>query len=115
MSYEKNEWQTGDTITAEKLNNIENGIAGAYGRIELIDQTDYWDIPASYNELLAMLEDGVVPFVVEEGSGGGATFLVPNLLSSLVVQGEQYLATFGDEMDGFHATSPDAPMSQNTK
>lgn len=26
MSYEKNEWQTGDTITAEKLNNIEDGI-----------------------------------------------------------------------------------------
>lgn len=27
MSYEKNEWQTGDTITAEKLNNMEDGIA----------------------------------------------------------------------------------------
>ena len=29
MSYEKTTWQSGDTITAEKLNNIEDGIAGA--------------------------------------------------------------------------------------
>ena len=26
MAYNKTTWQTGDTITAEKLNNIENGI-----------------------------------------------------------------------------------------
>ena len=29
MSYTPTEWQTGDTITAEKLNNMESGIAGA--------------------------------------------------------------------------------------
>ena len=27
MSYEKNTWQNGDIITAEKLNNIETGVA----------------------------------------------------------------------------------------
>lgn len=27
MSYEKQTWQSGDTITSEKLNNIENGVA----------------------------------------------------------------------------------------
>ena len=27
MAYEKTTWQTGDTITAEKLNNIEQGIS----------------------------------------------------------------------------------------
>jgi len=27
MAYTPTEWQTGDTVTAEKLNNIENGIA----------------------------------------------------------------------------------------
>lgn len=26
MAYVKNEWSTGDVITADKLNNIENGI-----------------------------------------------------------------------------------------
>ena len=28
MSYTPTEWQTGDIVTAEKLNKIENGIAG---------------------------------------------------------------------------------------
>lgn len=29
MSYTPTQWQTGDTITAEKLNNMENGIENA--------------------------------------------------------------------------------------
>ena len=29
MTYEKTEWQNGDIITAEKLNNMEDGIANA--------------------------------------------------------------------------------------
>lgn len=31
MSYVKNEWGTGDVITAEKLNHIEDGVANAGG------------------------------------------------------------------------------------
>ena len=31
MSYEKTTWSNGDVITAEKLNNVEDGIAGAGG------------------------------------------------------------------------------------
>ncbi len=29
MSYEKHTWETGETITAEKLNNLENGVASS--------------------------------------------------------------------------------------
>ena len=29
MSYTKNNWQTGDVVTADKLNNMENGIEAA--------------------------------------------------------------------------------------
>ena len=36
MSYEKTTWQNGDTITAEKLNNIENGIAGSIMNVGLV-------------------------------------------------------------------------------
>lgn len=32
MGYTKNEWATGDTITAEKLNNLENGVKDASDR-----------------------------------------------------------------------------------
>ena len=31
MTYVKTNWKTGDTITADKLNNIENGIASSGG------------------------------------------------------------------------------------
>ena len=30
MAYTKQTWQTGDTITAEKLNHIEDGVGDAY-------------------------------------------------------------------------------------
>ena len=29
MAYEPNTWETGDTITAEKLNHLEQGVASA--------------------------------------------------------------------------------------
>ena len=31
MAYTKTTWNTGDTITAEKLNNLESGVAAASG------------------------------------------------------------------------------------
>lgn len=31
MSYEKQTWETGEIITAEKLNHMENGIENAGG------------------------------------------------------------------------------------
>ena len=33
MSYTKHTWENGETITAEKLNNLENGIVGGDGFI----------------------------------------------------------------------------------
>ena len=33
MAYEKQAWATGDTITAEKLNHMEDGIAAGGGRL----------------------------------------------------------------------------------
>lgn len=36
MSYEKHTWQTGETITAEKLNNLEDGVASNGGDVFFI-------------------------------------------------------------------------------
>lgn len=38
MNYEKTTWQNGDIITAEKLNNIENGLTSA--NVNFITLTD---------------------------------------------------------------------------
>lgn len=36
MSYTPTEWKTGDVITADKLNNIEDGIAGAGAEVTFV-------------------------------------------------------------------------------
>lgn len=36
MAYNKTEWQNGDVITAEKLNNMENGIEETFSSEKLI-------------------------------------------------------------------------------
>ena len=42
MAYEPTEWKTGDVITAEKMNKIENGITNASGiRIIRFSQDEY--------------------------------------------------------------------------
>ena len=43
MSYEKTTWQTGDIVTAEKLNNIENGIENA-GSLPSVTAEDDGDV-----------------------------------------------------------------------
>lgn len=40
MAYNKTTWETGDVITAEKLNNIENGIAGIKGVMSITVSED---------------------------------------------------------------------------
>lgn len=69
MSYEKNAWQTGDTITAEKLNNIENGIANASGSITATLEGASITLSASYNDVMAMLDNGIMPFTIIENEG----------------------------------------------
>ena len=40
MAYTKTVWQTGDTVTAEKLNNLENGVASANDVVVIYASTD---------------------------------------------------------------------------
>lgn len=68
MAYNKTTWQNGDTITAEKLNNMENGIANLPIMIvtvheediggDYVDKTDY-----SSNEIIAAIDAGKLVFV----------------------------------------------------
>lgn len=68
MSYEKNTWSNGDIITAEKLNNIENGVAEAQPQFEIIKVKTWGDYKPShsYEELLRIANDGI-PFIISNG------------------------------------------------
>ena len=62
MAYTKTTWATGDTITAEKLNHIEGGIAAA-GAVLCTSNNDVLDM--TYNDLKAAMEAGQIVIMIE--------------------------------------------------
>lgn len=71
MSYEPTEWKTGDVITSEKLNKIENGIANSgrviYQDITITEIEDgaIYDLGISFNDFIKAKEnDQMYIFIV---------------------------------------------------
>ena len=62
MAYKPKEWVCGDTITADDLNHMENGIADAGGGgVEVVTFTSdgsNWTPDRSYEEIKQLLVDG---------------------------------------------------------
>lgn len=59
MAYEKTNWQTGDTVTAEKLNHAEQGIADNSAEVyvgTIVDGNTQFDL--TYNQAKAALQAG---------------------------------------------------------
>lgn len=65
MAYEKQTWQTGDVITQEKLNHMEQGIEDAY-ELPAVTETD--------NGKVLGVENG--QFGLVDGGSGGGTLVV---------------------------------------
>lgn len=61
MSYEKQAWQNGDTITAEKLNYMENGIENSSGYKYTVERD---------NEKQFLYDSGTTVFNPQEGLAG---------------------------------------------
>lgn len=67
MSYEKQTWQTGDIVTAEKLNHIEDGIVSSGDVLVVTFTADYHNgayanvtTDHTYTEVKAAIEAGKV-------------------------------------------------------
>ena len=90
-------WETGDVITAEKLNKAEQGIASAEPVVLTIsydDATYTYTLNASYNELYAIKERPVL-FVNEYVDGQtGDTITEVYHLGCLVDSNSVYMASF---------------------
>lgn len=87
MSYTKNTWATGDVITAEKLNNIENGIENL--------NTDFIiDITFSNSQLNANKNFSDIVQANENGK---------SIVFNLIGIGKFYASSFqrGSEIGGF--------------
>lgn len=69
MAYTPTTWVTGDTVTATKMNKLEQGVANAGGGYDFVitgeyvsDDFDNLTLESgSYSGLVAMLQNGIVP------------------------------------------------------
>lgn len=65
MSYTKNTWKSGDTVTSAKLNKMEQGIAGCANIliINTVTEDDVTALDKTWQEIF----DADMPFIVEVG------------------------------------------------
>lgn len=63
MAYEKQTWVTGEVITKEKLNHMEDGIANGGSGIFLFSFTDVqtMTLNKTWNEMKSALESNLLP------------------------------------------------------
>lgn len=98
MSYTPTTWANGDTITAQKMNNIEQGIvAASSGGGGVVVVSGEWDagettftLDKTYNELKALLLSGAVVVLREENDNGVAS----RFLSQCSLTNGAYYALF---------------------
>lgn len=68
MAYTPTTWTTGDTITASAMNKIENGIANAGGGVSGLCTDTAGTLDKSYNDLVAILATGTIPYIFKNGA-----------------------------------------------
>ena len=65
MTYTKTVWETGDTITAQKLNNMENGIARLFEcSIESDEYGNFTELSCTTQEIIDNINDGGLLFAI---------------------------------------------------
>lgn len=106
MSYVKQTWVTGDVITAEKLNNMEEGIL--VGNMFLVEyNASDGEINASYNQLIDKINDGyligIYAVTSESTYGYAVLYVLTNLAYNTEVPNDPMygavFATIGEKAE----------------
>lgn len=103
MSYTPTQWNTGDTITASALNKIENGIANAGGGgVSGLCIDTNGTLDKSYNDLVAILAAGAIPYMFKNGSVyifefGDPTGIEANFYCAINSDGLMYVSSSLDD------------------
>ena len=112
MTYIPTQWNTGDIVTAEKLNKLEVGVARGNGIVSstINSETDEITINKSFDELTEIMANGTIPFLALESNNNGI-ILAP--LQHLIYTNSYYMASFKDPNETITLVSsrPDIPMS----
>lgn len=102
MSYTPTVWATGDTITAEKLNKAENGIAAASALIIPLSWEGHTaTLDASYDELIAAKNH----LIIAQGDYTEELGLDRFYLTALYIDSDVYYAVFMTYEGGGQAAS----------
>lgn len=118
MAYNKTTWETGDVITAEKLNNIENGIAGIKGVLPITtsEDGDTQTLSATWQQISDAIgsltpvfvfvpEVGVMPYVVASAAyDAGSDKYTANLFDLQLGQLYTYSCSSADDYPSFTFT-----------
>ena len=111
MSYTPTSWSTGDTITAAAMNKIENGIANAGGGVSGLCTVTGDTLDKTYNDLLGMLNNGVIPYLIKMPDANTYSIYV---LTVLMFDGDYFADWYckdSDDTIGCSNASADGYMS----
>lgn len=110
MSYVKQTWLNGETITATKLNHMEDGIEGAYvSTIPVVTITgadNNYTMDMKAGELYAAIENSV-GFALTENSGTISYYMITQAIEnsgySFTVGGNVFTAATADDFPEYSA------------
>lgn len=107
MAYTPTQWATGDDVTATKLNKLEQGVANAGGGVSGLVTDTSGTLDVSYNDIFSMLNNGVVPFIVEQLSTDmyGVLNFVRAYINDGMYTAEFYGGDPGDPYDKYYVSS----------
>ena len=106
MSYTPTTWTTGDTITATKLNKIEQGIASAGGVFPIADNE--YTLDKTWNEIVSAIASGQIAIIYNsEGSGNNLESVSCSVVRAAYPDdGTYYIYLIGyDNSIGYSASS----------
>ena len=105
MAYEKTTWQTGDIVTAQKLNNIENGIFDS--NVIFLSEDSNHVLDKTWQEINDALALGKIIMLVDEEHLSGFRFLFSEEASGyywLLSLSMQYKADSPDDYPVYYNT-----------
>lgn len=88
MGYEKTTWETGDVITAEKLNNLEVGVVNSGTPVLQLEPVENVGmvVNITYAELETALQSGGMPLIrTIEGDGESVSQTIYDTISTVTM------------------------------
>lgn len=119
MAYTKQTWATGDTITADKLNHLEDGVAGAGGVMVVgatfDESTNKTTLDHTWQEINAALSAGI-PCFSHDVSVEGESSLCPIIRtnSASTAYSVQIIDQYSGELTNYKTSSPDGYPSTDS-